>query len=193
MKPEEDGQFSRNQIMSHLVEASYLHCLKRANQNLTLPGQIAKLFKDVYDGGNWTSVNVKGTLASVTWEQATTKVGSFNTIAALVYHINYYVSALIKVLNAEQLDARDRYSFDHPPILSEKDWEDLLNKTWADAETFASLVENLPENKLWEDFWGNKYGNYFRNIHGVIEHTHYHLGQIVLIKKMLSKASEDQP
>ena len=192
MKPEEDGQFSRNQIMSHLVEASYLHCLKRANQNLTLPGQIAKLFKDVYDGGNWTSVNVKGTLASVTWEQATTKVGSFNTIAALVYHINYYVSALIKVLNAEPLDARDRYSFDHPPILSEKDWEDLLNKTWADAETFASLVENLPENKLWEDFWGNKYGNYFRNIHGVIEHTHYHLGQIVLIKKMLSKASEDQ-
>jgi len=100
LKPEEDGQFSRNQIMSHLVEASYLHCLKRANQNLTLPGQIAKLFKDVYDGGNWTSVNVKGTLASVTWEQATTKVGSFNTIAALVYHINYYVSALIKVLNA---------------------------------------------------------------------------------------------
>jgi len=193
LKPEEDGQFSRNQIMSHLVEASYLHCLKRANQNLTLPGQIAKLFKDVYDGGNWTSVNVKGTLASVTWEQATTKVGSFNTIAALVYHINYYVSALIKVLNAEQLDARDRYSFDHPPILSEKDWEDLLNKTWADAETFASLVENLPENKLWEDFWGNKYGNYFRNIHGVIEHSHYHLGQIVLIKKMLSKASEDQP
>jgi len=193
LKPEEDGQFSRNQIMSHLVEASYLHCLKRANQNLTLPGQIAKLFKDVYDGGNWTSVNVKGTLASVTWEQATTKVGSFNTIAALVYHINYYVSALIKVLNAEQLDARDRYSFDHPPILSEKDWEDLLNKTWADAETFASLVENLPESKLWEDFWGNKYGNYFRNIHGVIEHTHYHLGQIVLIKKMLSKASEDQP
>jgi len=193
LKPEEDGQFSRNQIMSHLVEASYLHCLKRANQNLTLPGQIAKLFKDVYDGGNWTSVNVKGTLASVTWEQATTKVGSFNTIAALVYHINYYVSALIKVLNAEPLDARDRYSFDHPPILAEKDWEDLLNKTWADAETFASLVENLPENKLWEDFWGNKYGNYFRNIHGVIEHTHYHLGQIVLIKKLLSKASEDQP
>ena len=193
MKLEEEGQFSRNQIMSHLVEAAYLHCLKRANQNLTLPGQIAKLFKDVYDGGNWTSVNVKGTLASVTWEQATTKVGSFNTIAALVYHINYYVSALIKVLNAEPLDARDRYSFDHPPILSEEDWEDLLNKTWADAETFASLVENLPENKLWEDFWGNKYGNYFRNIHGVIEHTHYHLGQIVLIKKMLSKASEDQP
>jgi hypothetical protein len=135
-------------------------------------------------------VNVKETLANVTWQQATTKLDSFNTIAALVYHINYYVSALIKVLGAEPLDAHDKYSFDHPPISSEKDWEDLLNKTWADAETFASLVENLPESKLWEDFWDNKYGNYYRNIHGVIEHTHYHLGQILRIKKMISGPSE---
>ena len=155
---------------------------------MNLPAQISKLFRDLYYGGNWTSVNVKETLANVTWQQATTKLDSFNTIAALVYHINYYVSALIKVLRAESLDAHDKYSFDHPPILSEKDWEDLLNKTLADAGTFASLVEQLPESKLWEDFWGNKYGNYYRNIHGVIEHTHYHLGQIVLIKKMLSRA-----
>jgi hypothetical protein len=155
-------------------------------QNLNLPAQIAKLFKDVYYGGNWTAVNVKETLADVNWQQATAKLDSFNTIATLVYHINYYVSAIIKVLRAEPLDAHDKYSFDHPPILSEKDWEALLNKTWADAETFANLVENLPESKLWEDFWDNKYGNYYRNIHGVIEHTHYHLGQIVLIKKMLS-------
>ena len=154
---------------------------------MNLPAQIAKLFKDLYYGGNWTSVNVKGTLINITWQQATTKLESFNTIAALVYHMNYYVSALIKVLRSETLDARDKYSFDHPPISSEEDWEDLLNKIWADAETFASLVENLPEDKLWEDFWGDKYGNYYRNIHGVIEHTHYHLGQIVLIKKMLSK------
>jgi hypothetical protein len=154
---------------------------------LNLPAQIAKLLKDVYYGGNWTAVNVKGTLISVTWQQATTKLESFNTIAALVYHMNYYVSALIKVLRSEKLDASDKYSFDYPPISSEEDWEELLNKTWTDADTFAGLIENMPESKLWEDFWGDKYGNYYRNIHGVIEHTHYHLGQIVLIKKMLSK------
>ncbi len=155
-------------------------------QQLNLPAQIAKLFKDAYYGGNWTSVNVKGTLVNVSWQQATAKLDSFNTIAALVYHMNYYVSALIKVLRAEKLDAHDKYSFEHPPILSEEDWEDLLNKTWSDADTFVTLVEDLPESKLWEDFWGDKYGNYYRNIHGVIEHTHYHLGQIMLIKKMLS-------
>jgi hypothetical protein len=45
----------------------------------------------------------------------------------------------------------------------------------------------LPESKLAETFSDEKYGNYYRNIHGIIEHTHYHLGQIVLIKKILSQ------
>jgi len=130
-------------------------------------------------------------LAGVTWQQATTQVYSFNTIATLVYHTNYYVSAVLKVLQGEPLDAHDKYSFDLPPIQSREDWETLLNKTWADAENFAVLVEQLPESRLWEDFLGKKYGNYYRNLHGIIEHTHYHLGQIVLIKKILLQADKN--
>ena len=83
------------------------------------------------------------------------------------------------------LDAKDQYSFDLEPIRSSGDWEKLLDKTWADARALAGLVEQLPETRLGEIFTDEKYGNYYRNIHGVIEHTHYHLGQIVLIKKML--------
>ncbi len=152
---------------------------------MNLAAQIAKLFKDFYYGDNWTGVNFKETLADVTWQQATAKVYSFNTIAALVFHMNYYVSAVLKVLEEETLYASDKYSFDVPLILSQQDWEKLLNKTWADAEKFAKLVEQLPEKKLWEIFSDEKYGNYYKNIHGVIEHCYYHLGQIVLIKKIL--------
>ena len=147
--------------------------------------QIAKLFRDVHYGGNWTAVNLKETLADINWQQATTKLYSFNTIAMLVYHINYYVSAVIKVLQEEPLNASDKYSFDLSPIQSPEDWQQLLNKTWSDAENFSMLVEQLPENKLWDTFVHEKYGNYYRNLHGVMEHCHYHLGQIILIKKLL--------
>ena len=156
-----------------------------------LINQIAKHTREVYFGGNWTCSNLKDNLADVTWQQATTEVYSFNTLAALVYHINYFVGAALQVLQGEPLTANDKYSFDHPPILSQQDWENLLDKTWADAEHFASLVEQLPESRLWEDFSEGKYGNYYRNIHGIIEHTHYHLGQIVLIKKILLQPSEN--
>ena len=156
---------------------------------MKLTEQIAKHFRDLHFGGNWTAVNLKDTLANVDWLQATTKIYSLNTIATLVYHTNYYVGAVLKVLQGESLNAHDKFSFDLPPIQSQEDWQKLLVKTWADAENFATLIEQLPEEKLWEIFSEEKYGNYYRNIHGIIEHTHYHLGQIVLIKKLQSQMS----
>lgn len=152
---------------------------------MNLSQQLAKHFREVFWGGNWTSVNCKDSLQDISWQQATAKVFNLNTIAALVYHINYYVAAVSMVLQGQPLNASDKYSFDLSPIQSEKDWEALLNKFWSDADRFAILLEQLPQNKLWDDFSDGKYGNYYRNIQGIIEHTHYHLGQVVLLKKML--------
>ncbi len=154
---------------------------------MSLTQQIAKHLREVYFGGNWTASDFKENLKDVSWQQATTKVYSFNTIATLVYHTNYYVDAILKVLKEGPLDASDRLSFDHPPIQSKDDWEKMLNKTWEDAETLAQLIEQLPEDILLEDFTNKKYGIYFRNLHGMIEHTHYHLGQIVLIRKLIEQ------
>jgi hypothetical protein len=61
----------------------------------------------------------------------------------------------------------------------------LQNKIFADAEQLATLIEQFPENKLRENFLDGKYGTNYRNLVGVTEHIHYHLGQIVLIKKMI--------
>lgn len=63
---------------------------------------------------------------------------AFHTIAALVYHMNYYVSATLSVLRGGALDARDRFRFDLPPIQSPQAWDELLKKTWDDAEDLAS-------------------------------------------------------
>ena len=153
---------------------------------MTLSQQLAKHLRDVHTGVNWTSVNLKVTLADITWQQATTQVHSLNTIATLVYHISYYISEVTKVLHGEPLLAKDEFSFKLLPIQSDADWEALLNKTFAEAETFACLIERIPEPQLWEPFTDEKYGNYYRNLQGIIEHTHYHLGQIVIIKKILS-------
>jgi hypothetical protein len=164
---------------------------KQESKQMKLTDQIAKQFREVYFGGNWTASNLQDKLADVTWQQATTQVDAMHDIATLVYHMNYYVSAVLKVLRGGQLDAKDEYSFDHPPILSQQDWERLLDKTWADAIDLASLVEQFPENKLWEIMEDKKHGNYYRNIHGIIEHNHYHLGQIALIKNIVVQSESN--
>jgi DinB superfamily len=152
---------------------------------MSLSKQTAKHFREAHFGGNWTAVNLKDSLADVSWQQAVTKVHSFNTIAALVYHLNYYTVAVLNVLRGTPIAAHDKYSFDLPPVTSQQDWDSLVAKTFADAEALAALAEALPEGKLSEDFYDNKYGSYFRNLIGITEHLHYHLGQIVLIKKLL--------
>lgn len=147
--------------------------------------QIAKHIKEIYFGGNWTASCFKKTLADINWQQATTKVYDFNTIATLVFHTNYFVDAVLKVLEGGELDAHDKFSFEHPLINSQHDWDTMLLKTFSDAKKFADLVEQLPEEKLFSTFCDEKYGNYYRNLHGIIEHCHYHLGQIALLKKIL--------
>lgn len=152
---------------------------------MSITTQIAKHFRDVHFGGNWTSVNLRDTLNDVSWVQATEKVYTFNTIAILVNHIHYYVSAVSKVLRGEALNAKDSLSFDHPSIKSRDDWEAFLAVVWKDAEIFSTLIEQLPDSRLEDDFTDKKYGNYYRNLQGIVEHIHYHLGQIVIIKKIL--------
>jgi uncharacterized damage-inducible protein DinB len=157
---------------------------------MNLPQQLATHFRTVYFGKNWTAVNLKDSLAGVTWEQATTQIYNCNSIAMLVFHMNYYVSNVLKVFRGQPLEAHDKNAFDHPPITSQEEWDKCLDQFWADAEAFASQVEQLPESKLDEIFVNEKYGNYYRNIHGIIEHNHYHLGQIVLLKKIMTQLDD---
>ena len=153
---------------------------------MSITAQMSKQLRDVYFGGNWTSVNIKTTLTGVTWQQATTKIESYNSILTLIYHINYYIYEVTKVLEGGPLEAKDKYSFEHPTIENQADWEALLEKGYAAATAFADLVENLPDSILLEDFTDSKYGSYYRNLAGIVEHAHYHLGQIVFLKKMLA-------
>lgn len=160
----------------------------------SLPKQLAKHIRGVYFGGNWTSVNLTDTLADVSWQQASQKIGDLNTIVALAHHINYYVAGVSQVLEGGSLDIRDKYSFAHPTIESAEDWNVFRAKLRMDGERFAALIEQLPAENVWANMADPKYGNWFANLQGITEHCHYHLGQIRILKKLLdSGAFNNQP
>ena len=146
---------------------------------------VAQQIRQAFDGGNWTSVSFREKLADVSWREATSRIGDHNTIAALVYHVDYYFAGLITVLRGGKLEIRDKFSFDHPIISDEDDWQKLLQDTYAHAATFAKLVAVYPPDQLSEVFSEEKYGDYHRNFHGILEHCYYHLGQISLLKKLI--------
>ena len=148
--------------------------------------QLANRFREVILNGKWVAnTNFKEQVSNVTLDDATKKIGSLNTIALLTFHIHYYVAGVLKVLEGGSLEISDKFSFDIKPNFSKDDWELLKSNLWNDAERFATLVEQIPDSKLNDVFVDAKYGTYRRNIDGMIEHCYYHLGQIVLIKKLL--------
>ncbi|MBK7811110.1 MAG: DUF1572 domain-containing protein [Saprospiraceae bacterium] len=148
---------------------------------------LANRLRDVLLHGKWiANTNFKEQITSIHWEQAIQKIGNLNTIAALTYHINYYLAGLLNVFKNGKLEIKDKYSFDLPPILSEGDWNLLVQEFLSNSELFVSQIEQMDEQLLDQSFVEEKYGNYLRNIEGVIEHSYYHLGQISLLKKLIT-------
>lgn len=152
---------------------------------MNLNKQIAKHFREIYFGGNWTCSNVKEVLSDISWQQAVTKIYNLNTIATLSFHIYYYIGVIAKVLDGGPLEGKDELSFAHPSIENQKNWDDFVLKILNDAEILAKKIDELSEDRIWSVFCEEKYGIYYRHLHGIIEHSHYHLGQIALIKKIV--------
>jgi len=77
---------------------------------MNLPHHLSKHFIEVHNGGNWAGSNLKDRIADITLEEANTRVYSCNAIASLVFHVNYYVAAVMQVLRGRQLEASDKLS-----------------------------------------------------------------------------------
>jgi hypothetical protein len=152
-------------------------------RNTYLAGRI----REVLLNGRWiANTHFQEQLLSTSWEQAVAQVGELNSIAALTYHINYYLDGILRAMETGVLDIRDKYSFDLPPIRSAGEWDTLVRQFLQNAESFAEAVERMEDAALDLPFIDEKYGSTLRNIEGVIEHSYYHLGQVVLLRKMLS-------
>ena len=149
---------------------------------------LANRLQEVLLNGKWiANTNFKEQIISISWEQAIEKVGNLNTVALLTFHVNYYIKGLLNVIEGGNLEIKDNFSFDMPEITSETDWLNLVNEFVSNAEKFINHVEKMDDNLLTQPFVKEEYGSYLRNIEAQIEHSYYHLGQVSLIKKLISQ------
>lgn len=149
--------------------------------------ELAKRFSDVILNNSWVANNsYKNQLIDLPLEVVLFKYQSLHSIAALTQHVHYYIAGILNVFNGGNLDIKDIYSFDFPPIHTIEQWHTFLAVFWTDAASFTQKLEEMDENTLNSIFVKKEYGTYRFNINTLIEHSYYHLGQIVLIKKLIS-------
>lgn len=173
----------QNEIKLSVEIAGHRHTYQKMNRSAYLANRLREVLTD----GKWVAgTNFQEQIMNTHWRDAIASVNGMNSIAKLTFHIHYYIAGVTQVLLGGPLEIKDMYSFDSPPIQSENAWCELIERFRIDAEKFIALVEQMTEDQLLSNFVDEKYGDYMRNIDVMIEHSYYHLGQILLIKKHLN-------
>lgn len=120
---------------------------------------LAQRLDEVLLHGKWiANTNMKEQITSLTWTQATTRIGQRNSIAQLTFHITYYLKGINQVFEGGNLDIKDVYSFDMAAIKSALDWEELVNDFLSNAEQFIKHVEKMDDKTLNSPFVKEEYG-----------------------------------
>ncbi|MEP6951011.1 MAG: DinB family protein [Ginsengibacter sp.] len=150
---------------------------------------IAQHIREVQEGDNWTEVNIQDTLADIDYKEATTVTNaSYNTIASLVHHLSFYNDVVMQRLSGNEPAINESNGFDMATIKNENDWIKLKERNIQSALQLASAVRGFPEERIFE-LTVTGHSTYYKTLHGMVEHAHYHLGQIVLLKKLIRQAN----
>lgn len=153
---------------------------------------IAQRIKEVYFGGSWTTASVKEFLTGLSIKEANTILNDGNSIYTILHHCHYYTLVQRNVLLGKELLGSDKESFEVPPINSEGELNHFKTKVLEEANDFINLVHKLDDEILMQPFFAEKYGNYYRNLNGLIEHWNYHLGQLYYIRKYLISTNSSE-
>ncbi|MEO6173644.1 MAG: DinB family protein [Flavobacterium circumlabens] len=147
--------------------------------------RISNLYQSIYNGNPWLEVTLSHTLENVTAEQAYRKVNpNLNTIWEIVNHLIQWRRNILRRVQGETVVAPDHNYF--VPILdsSEAAWEQSLQSLAKSQELWNAFFEDFNDSDLEKIYVDNNH-TYYEHIHGIIQHDVYHLGQIVILKKLL--------
>jgi len=137
--------------------------------------------------GNWTEIYLDDAIADVSYQEAiTVPAGLVNSIAMLVNHLEFYNFVITERLMGTEPVIDDANGF-AISIQNEDDWQLLKQRTLDSFKKLADLVSQLPEETL-HGFTPRGKTTFYKTLHGLSEHAHYHLGQIVLLKKLVRAA-----
>jgi uncharacterized damage-inducible protein DinB len=145
--------------------------------------RIAEQLMLSFYGKAWSGPAVMETVAGVTAALAARKnVPGAHSIWELVHHITAWMDIARRRALGEHVDVTPEINF--PPVTGadEDDWKRSLKKMTQAEEELRKTILQLSESRLEEP--GVEGGvSVYTLLHGAIQHSLYHAGQIMLLRK----------
>jgi len=150
-------------------------------------GRIADQLKRAFYGEAWHGPSVREALEAVTAGMALQRpLPDAHTIWELVHHIAAWADIARRRIERENVKVTEEV--DWPPVAdtSETGWTESLKRLEIAESELKKTALQIPESRLEEP--GVEGGSLvYILLHGVVQHSLYHAGQIVLLKKAIPK------
>lgn len=150
--------------------------------------RIADQLRQAFVGDPWLGPSLGSILKSVTAEQACCRLSpGTHTIEELVAHIDFYVTRAAEAVSGSAMPRLYGGYTDWPEVVEDGGdaWPAAVAGLIEHAEELAAKIEAMDDSQLSEVVSGRGYHYYFL-LHGVVQHSVYHGGQITLISRALA-------
>lgn len=145
--------------------------------------RIADQLRRSFEGGAWHGPALMEVLEGVSARQAAARpIPGAHSIWELVLHLEAWTGVEIERLEGKPVE--DPEAGDWPAVTgtSEAAWREALRRLEVAHRELVAAVERQPESRLEELAPGRDHTIYFM-LHGQVQHTVYHAGQIAVLKK----------
>jgi len=155
--------------------------------------RIADQLRRAFSGDPWHGSPIGDLLEGITAEQACVRpLPSAHNIWDLVLHTEVYLDVALKAMEGSPM----------PPLFgTEKDWPtatDCSALAWTgtvqrlleSCERLAQAIDKFADQRLQDSVPGREYDFYYL-LHGIVQHSLYHAGQIAMLKKAVTAEVRD--
>lgn len=137
----------------------------------------------VLNGEPWHGDPIWQILDGISAEDAAARpLGGGHTIWEIVMHMTFWEGVATQRLAGQRAGLVEELNFPATPAATEENWKQTLEEFRASNQQFRAALAKLDPARLDQLTAAGK-RTYHGEAHGVIEHTVYHAGQIVLLKK----------
>lgn len=146
--------------------------------------RLQKLFEDHYDGNPWLDVTILESIQDISAKEAATKIKDLNSIWQILQHMLEWRITNMKRVKGEITASPGNNFIYEISDQSESAWKKLQSDFAISQKEWLLFIKDFDVRKFDLVYEANQH-TYYEHIQGILQHDAYHLGQIVLIKKIL--------
>ena len=143
-----------------------------------------------FAGDAWYGPSLKDALAGVSIEQAAARpLPDAHSIWEIVLHVAAWEGAVRTRLETGLVDLPSEGDWPTVTNTTEQGWRDTLTRLERGNRELSETVAKLSEDRLEQTLGGERDRptgggvSVYTTLHGIVQHTAYHTGQIALFKK----------